>query len=147
MFARALFTALCCVAALAFTAIPAEAASPIKFTTIRYDSPGKDTRSNASLKAEYVTIKNTGSKARTLTGWTLRDASGHVYKFGTFKLGAGKSVKIRTGSGTNTSRNRYWGADNYVWNNTKDKATLRTAKGTKIDTCSWTTKDHGTKTC
>src|SRR5262245_47130526 len=116
----------------------AEAATyPLHFTRIYYDSPGKDDGSNASLNAEYVTIKNSSSKSRSLTGWTVRDKSGHVYKFGTFTLGAGKSVRIHTGKGTNTSTNRYWGSSAYIWNNTGDKAYLRTPGGVLKDSCSW----------
>jgi hypothetical protein len=69
-------------------ASPASAA--IKITKIYCDSPGADTGTNKSLNAEYVVIKNTGTTRKALTGWTLRDASKHVYKFPTFRLGAGK---------------------------------------------------------
>ncbi len=66
-----------------------------------------------------------------MTGWTLRDQSNHVYKFGTFKLGPGKSVTVRNGKGTNTSTTRYWGSSYYIWNNSGgDSATLRTSTGT-----------------
>jgi hypothetical protein len=42
-------------------ALPADAATTpvLQFTYIVYDSPGKDTRTNASLNAEYVRITNT----------------------------------------------------------------------------------------
>jgi hypothetical protein len=50
-----------------------------------------------------------GRKARLAgTGYTVRDKSNHVYKFDTFSLGAGKSVRIHTGTGTNTSTGRNW---------------------------------------
>src|SRR4051794_39756340 len=52
----------------------AEASSPLQFGKIQYDSPGTDSRSNSSLNAEYVTIKNVGSTNRSLTGFTVRDA-------------------------------------------------------------------------
>jgi hypothetical protein len=79
---------------------------------------------NYQLNREYVTIKNTGTTTRTLTGWTGLDPANHVYTFPTFKLGAGKSVKLHTGEGTNSSTNLYWGRGYYVWNNTGDKAIL-----------------------
>ena len=127
--------------------MPAEAASPIQFGTIRYNSPGTDRATNASVNGEYVIIKNRGTTARSLTGWTVRDAQRHVYKFGTFTLGAGKSVVLRTGKGTNTRAIRYWGSGWHVWNNTGDKAYLRTAAGTSIDTCAWTSAGPGYKIC
>jgi hypothetical protein len=110
---------------------------PLHFTKIYYNSPGSDTGSNTSLNAEYVTIKNTSTTTRALTGYTVRDKSNHVYKFGTFSLGAGKSVRIHTGKGTNTPTDRYWGRAAYVWNNTGDTAYLRNPAGTLRHTCSW----------
>ena len=79
---------------------PAQAASPITISGVQYDSPGSDLGGNRSLNAEWVRLTNRGSRATALTGWTLRDRANHVYRFGTFKLGAGKSVVIHTGRGT-----------------------------------------------
>ena len=127
-------------AGLAVTAAPAEAASPIQITRVYVNSPGADTGSSTSLNAEYVSIKNTASSTRSLTGYTLRDESRHVYTFGTFTLGPGKTVVVRTGKGTNTSTNRYWNKSWYVWNNSGgDSATLRTASGAYVDKCGWGT--------
>jgi Lamin Tail Domain len=55
-----------------------------------------------------VTITNTGTTTRTLTGWTVRDLANHVYTIPSFKLGAGKSVRLHTGKGTNSSTDLYW---------------------------------------
>lgn len=106
-------------------------------TAIYFDSPGKDTGSNASVNAEWVRIKNTTRTSRTLTGWTLHDASTHVYQFRTFHLGAGKTVRVHSGSGSDTGANLYW-HQGYVWNNTGDTATLRNAAGKRIDRCRYT---------
>jgi hypothetical protein len=119
--------------------IPAHAASPIKITRVYVNSPGSDTGENDSLNAEYIRIKNTGTTNRSLTGWTVRDESSHVYTFGTFTLKAGYSVTVRTGKGTNTASTRYWQKTWYVWNNSGDSARLRNASGTAIDSCSWGT--------
>ena len=121
--------------------------SPIRFGKIQYNPPGADLATNASRNGEYVAIKNLGTAARSLTGWTVRDAAGHVYKFGTFTLGVGKSVVLRTGKGTNTSTTRYWGSDHYIWNNAGDKAYLRTAAGTGMDYCAWASSGLGYKNC
>ena len=133
----ALAAALLWLLLLPFVAGPAQAASAVRIGTVQYDSPGSDTGSNASLNAEWVRITNHSSVTKTLTGWTLRDTSNHVYKFGTFKLGAGKSVRIHTGKGSNTSSDRYWGKGWYVWNNTHDKAILKNSAGTTVSTRSW----------
>jgi hypothetical protein len=147
MLARAIFAAAGCAALVAVSAVPAEAASAIQFGKIQYNSPGTDRATNLSVNGEYVIIKNLGTTARSLTGWTVRDAQNHVYKFGTFTLGARKSVVLRTGKGTNTSTTRYWGLGWHVWNNTGDKAILRTSAGTAIDSCAWTTAGLGYKNC
>lgn len=82
-------------------------------------------------------LKNTGNRAKSLTVWTLRDTAGHVYRFGTFKLRAGRTVTVHTGSGGNTGGHRYWDSDWYVWNNDGDRATLKNGSGSVIDRCSW----------
>ena len=104
---------------------------------IYYNSPGSDTRSNSSLNAEWVKITNSTSWSANLSGWTLTDASSHKYTFGRFTLGAGKSVYVHTGHGTNTSLNVYQDRSAYVWNNDKDTATLRKSTGTWVDSCSY----------
>ena len=126
---------------------PADAAGPVRMTYVQYDSPGTDTGSNKSLNGEWVRIKNFRSTRKNLTGWTLRDTSHHVYRFGTFRLPAGASVRIHTGKGTNTRTNRYWGASWYVWNNTGDKAILRNKSGTTVDTCKWGSNGSGGIRC
>jgi len=62
-------------------AVPAFAANPIQFARIQYDSPGKDTGSNASLNGELFQLKNSGHGTINLKNWTVRDAQNHVYKF------------------------------------------------------------------
>jgi Lamin Tail Domain len=119
------------------TAGQADATSPVRISTVQYDSPGSDTGSNYSLNGEWVRITNYSNTRKSLTGWTLRDTSSHVYQFGTFSLGAGKSVRIHTGRGSNTVADRYQGRGAYVWNNTGDKAILRNGSGTTVSVRSW----------
>jgi len=110
---------------------------PIRFSRIVYNSPGADTGSNSSLNAEWARITNFTAKARKLTGWTVRDISGHIFHFPTYTLRAGASVKIHTGRGANTRTDLYWRQDNYVWNNDGDTAILKNAAGVRIDLCKW----------
>lgn len=123
----------------------ASATSTIQLGRIQYNAPGTDTTSN--VNGEYVVIKNLGSRGVSLTGWTLRDAQNHVYKFGTFTLGGGKTVVVHTGKGANTSTVRYWGLGWHVWNNTGDTAYLRNSAGVLADTCAWTSSGTGYKYC
>jgi hypothetical protein len=101
---RVIVAAVCGLAMLAL--VPAAGAA-IKINKIYFDSPGSDTGLNSSLNAEWIRLKNTGSTGRYLTGWTIRDTSGHVYRFGTYRLRAGYTVRVHTGSGSNTRLNRY----------------------------------------
>jgi hypothetical protein len=119
------------------TASPAQAAGSVHLSEIYYNSPGSDTRTNASLNGEWVKITNSTTRAASLTGWTVTDASSHAYKFGIYTLCAGKSVYVHTGKGTNTSVNRYQNRSAYVWNNDRDTATLRRSTGSWVDGCSY----------
>jgi len=130
--------ALVTVFAMVVPAAPAFAA--IRITKVYVNSPGSDTGSNKSLNNEYITLKNTGSKARRLTGWTIRDSGAdHSYRFGTYRLRAGRRVTIHTGRGADTRRHRYWDMDWYVWNNDGDRARLRKRSGVLVDGCRWGT--------
>ncbi|MFF4042125.1 lamin tail domain-containing protein [Streptomyces sp. NPDC001816] len=146
---RAALPALAGAALLTGTLLstPAQAAGGVHIHHVWFDSPGPDNRSNTSLNAEWVQIKNSGSSAVSLKGWILKDASNHKYVFPNVKIGAGKYMKIHTGSGSDTASNKYQGRRAYVWNNDKDTATLTKASGTKVDSCSWTTRDPSDVYC
>ncbi|GAA4416906.1 lamin tail domain-containing protein [Actinokineospora soli] len=118
-------------------ATAAEAAGGVVIYRAYYDSPGSDTGTNASLNAEYIILKNTSTTTKTITGWTLRDRAGHIYKFPTTTIGASRLLYIRTGKGTNVAGTRYWNRTWYVWNNTGDTAYLRNTAGTLIHSCGW----------
>ena len=139
---RALLVA-CLVAASGLLVVtPAQAApATVYIYKVYYNSPGSDTGSNSSLNAEYVVIKNGDDVSHSVSGWTVRDAAGHIYTFGSLRLGAGKRAIIHTGKGTSyttsASTHLYWGRSWYVWNNTGDKVILRRADGSLKDTCSY----------
>jgi hypothetical protein len=118
---------------------PAEAVTPpLRFHGAQYDSPGSDTRSNTSLNNEWVSLINSGSAAVNLNHYTIRDKANHVYTFGNVTIaGKGGRLWLHTGKGTNTTKNRYWGSGNYIWNNDGDTAYLRNASGRAVDNCSW----------
>ncbi|MGV2917976.1 lamin tail domain-containing protein [Streptomyces alfalfae] len=147
--APAVLTATALAAAL-LAASPASAASHqggLHLGHIQYDSPGRDTRSNASLNAEWVNIHNNTRSPIQLKGYKLKDNTGYTYTFGSYKIGAGKTVKVRTGKGADASGVRYWGRSGYVWNNTGDKARLLKPSGALKDSCSWSRAGSGHVSC
>lgn len=123
----------------ATSALPAEASNPtLHFSYAVPNSPGSDTGSNASLNGEWVRLNNSSrTTSYNLKGYTIRDRSHHVYTFGRFTLKPRASVTVHTGSGKNSSTNRYWGKSWYVWNNSGDTAYLRNSSGKAKDSCGW----------
>jgi hypothetical protein len=110
---------------------PVPAAGSVQFTKIQYHGPG-------GLNNEWARLTNRTAKTVSLSGWTVKDASGSTYTFtGNYSLGARASVTVHTGSGANTASSRYWGRSGYIWNNGGDTATLRAGAKT-IDSCKWT---------
>jgi hypothetical protein len=144
-----LFTGLLSV----LQATPAFAAAPVRIAAAYYDPNNPaGAASNAQLNMEYIVIHNYSSQAKALGGWTLRDLKrptkpAHVYRFGTYKLGAGKTVRIHTGKGTNTATDRFWGLTFYVWGDDGDTATLKNSAGVTVSKCSWTSTDTSPKYC
>ncbi|MFK0223911.1 lamin tail domain-containing protein [Streptomyces vinaceus] len=134
-------------AAVALLPGQAHAAGTLRIAKVWYDSPGSDTGTNTSLNGEWVQITNGTSAAVNIKGWTLSDASNHVYTFATYTLGAGKTVTVKTGKGTNTATALYQQRAAYVWNNDKDTATLRRADKTIHHTCTYNSTRYDYKTC
>ncbi|WP_433498972.1 lamin tail domain-containing protein [Sphaerimonospora sp. CA-214678] len=134
--------------AVPLAAGPAQAARPtVQITKIHYDSPGSDRGGNRSLNAEYITIRNNTKKKVSLKGWTIRDKANFRYTFGNVSLKPGKKLTLRTGQGRNGTATVYWNRRWYVWNNDRDKAYLRDAKGKLVDSCSYTGTRRGYTTC
>ncbi|MFG2865023.1 lamin tail domain-containing protein [Streptomyces sioyaensis] len=103
---------------------------------IQYDSPGRDDRSNRSLNAEYVTVKNNSHRPVNLRGWTLSDRSGNTYRFGNLWLNGHGQVRVHTGIGRDTRWDVYQDRRNYVWDD-NDTATLRNDHRRIVDIESW----------
>ncbi len=133
--------------------VRAARAANLSIAAVYYDPyAGPDPDTNAGRNKEYVVIRNGGSSAARLTGWTIRDlarpgVAAHVFKFPAFRLRPGHTVRIHTGRGSNTRTDLYWGLTVYVWGDDSDKATLKNKSGGTVDTCSWTTADTSPKFC
>ena len=115
-------------------ASPALASGPVKISKIHYAQTG------TNLNSEYIVFKNTSSSAVQLKGWEIISApstDNQHYFFPRTKIRAGKTVTLYTGGGTNARGKRYWGATSARWNNDGDKAVLKDASGTTVDTCQY----------
>lgn len=123
--------------AVAAQAAPARLKPKVAISEIFYNSPGSDNRSNASLNGEWIQLHNTTGHAVSLTGWTIRDTSSHVFEFGRYSLRAHGFVKVHTGHGKRAAAKRFWNRGAYVWNNDGDTATVKTASGTRETRCSY----------
>lgn len=113
------------------TLTPTPLPSDLYIFEVEHSPPGPD------LDNEYVLIENQGAGGQDMTGWTLRDDQGHAYFFpADFVLSGGASVRVWTGSGTDTTTDLYWGLADPVWGS-QDTAYLYDDIGETIDWLSW----------
>ena len=84
---------------------------------------------------DYVMLKNMTSATIDLTGWWLKaeNQSGRYDFPSGFKLGAGQTVNVRSGVGTNSATNLYMGLPFSLWTVTNNCAYLRDSNGTLQD--------------
>jgi hypothetical protein len=97
----------------------AAAATCVKFVASNFDAPGNDNEA-ANLNGEWVRIKNVCSSAKAIGGWKIHDyGKKHTFSFPSgVSIGAGKTITLYSGVGTNSSSKRYWGRTyGAIWNN------------------------------
>jgi micrococcal nuclease len=93
------------------------------------DAPGDD-RENPN--GEYVVLSNDGTDPLAIGNWTVSDEAGHSYTFPTdATVPASGSVRLYSGSGTDTATEYYRG-DDPIWNNDGDTVTVRAENGTVV---------------
>lgn len=113
------------------------ATGDIRVGFIRYDADGND---NENLNDEWVEIVNQGSTEVDLTGWVVKDESAsHRYNFPNgFTIGAGSTVRLHTGCGTDTSTFLYWcNTGSAIWNNGGDTVFILDPNGNIVDAKSY----------
>ena len=97
-----------------------------------------------TLNDEYIEFTNTGSADEDMTGWTLENGDGDTYTFPDgFTLTAGGTVRVHTGTGTDSSTDGdlYWGAATFRWDNDADTAALYDDGGSLVRETSWSLPD------
>ncbi|MBU0595320.1 lamin tail domain-containing protein, partial [Candidatus Bipolaricaulota bacterium] len=111
---------------------PAPETTRVEFVwPFHYDADGDDA---VNLTDEYFALQNTGSQPIDLSGWTVSNERGAVFRFPAgFTLALGAVVTIHSGTGTNSASILYWHAGAPVWSDTSDIAVLRDASGLIID--------------
>ena len=144
--------AACALSTIASGTHSADAAlPPLKFGAFAAAPRGNDLPvSNTKLNTEWIQLTNTTTRAINLTGYTVRDnGDNHIFRFPrNFVLGAKKTVTIRTGRGTASATNQYFGkTTQYVWNNTGDTARLVNSRGAVTHRCTYTKALSGMKYC
>jgi competence protein ComEC len=99
----------------------------VAITEVHADAAGDDAE---NLADEYVVVTNRGTESVDFSGWVLTDESGARYTFPSDTvLDPGDSLTVRTGDGTDTATELYWGAGRPVWNNDGDTVTLLRSDG------------------
>jgi len=99
-----------------------------------YDAAGND---HYNLNDEYIVLKNIGGTSINLERWVMKDKENHTYVFPSFELLPGATVTIRTGSGTNTATDLYWGSKRAIWNNKGDTVYLYGPNNNLVATKGW----------
>ena len=102
----------------------------LEVAEINADAEGDD---RENLTGEYVVFENTGDEPIDLSGWTVEDEAARSYAFPQgFALEAGATVTLRSGSGTDTDTELYWGSGSPIWNNDGDTVILTTDDGERV---------------
>lgn len=101
-------------------------------------------RAKGGAGREYVTIKNTGRKTVSLSGFALRDGADHTLKFRSTKLKAGAKLKVITGcreghrSAVRRGSSYYVCRKNEVWDDAGDTVELLGKGGGLLATKTYT---------
>jgi competence protein ComEC len=92
---------------------------------------------DGALNDEYVCFTNGGVSSQDMTDWEVQDEVAHTYTFPAFTLGPGSTVKLHTGSGSNTATDLYWNRGSWVWNNDHDTVYLYDNAESLVDSYSY----------
>jgi hypothetical protein len=99
----------------------------VVIVTISYSGSG------STEPDEYVEIRNDGSAAAQLSGWTLSDIANHVFTFPSFLMAPGQACRVYTNQYHPESCGFTYGSDSAIWNNSGDCAYLRDSDGNLVD--------------
>ena len=101
----------------------------ITITNANFVAPSPE---KENLNEEWVEVANNGTIDENLAGWLIQDQQNHTYSFPDFNLKAGATVKIHSGTGSNSDEDLYWNRSTSIWNNDGDLVTLIDTSGIVI---------------
>jgi len=147
--------------ALGVAASSKQAEHGVRFTKIAFNPKGEDTGTNKHLNREYIVIRNDTNHRKNIGGWMVRDFGGkHVYEIQRrLILGPDDMLRLHTGRGGPVgvclelecngpvAHYRYWGLDEYVWDNDRDRARLVRPDGSRADRCGYGLAARSPKRC
>lgn len=96
---------------------------------IQADAPGTE---SDDLDKEFVAFRNDGKAPLVISGWTVSEGDDNQYTFQDVTLDPGHTIRLRTGAGSDTESDAYWGLESPVWNNDGDAVTVRDTTGTIV---------------
>lgn len=99
----------------------------LEVASVHEDAAGND---HENKNDEYLVFENTGSVNLDIGGWIVYDEAEHSYRVpsGT-TVGAGSTITLYTGSGTDSDTALYWGSDSAIWNNGGDTTVVENDAG------------------
>lgn len=97
--------------------------------TLQYNAPGPE---YDNLDDEYVEFENAGNAPLDLDGRVVWEGDDSEYEFQDVTLGPGETIRLRTGIGSDTSSDLYWGLESPVWNNDGDTLEVRDETGAVV---------------
>lgn len=112
---------------------------PFVIDQVRFDAPGAD---NNNLNGEWVVIRNAGPKRASLRDYVIgADANRLIFSKHRW-VGAGDSIRVRMGRGSNKADTIYWKQSSEVLRNQGSRVTLRSPSREIVDCHAW-----GDKAC
>jgi micrococcal nuclease len=102
---------------------------------------------NRRLNEQTVTIRNIGSKAISIKGWTIIEQRGRRFHFPAATLRPQQQLVLHTGRGRDHGRQLYWRRTRPVWRAPHDRARLLDRDGKTIQSCAWHHRGAGVRDC
>ena len=102
----------------------------LEVAEINADAEGDD---RENLNDEFIVFENPGEEPLDVSGWTVSDAAGQTYTIASgVTIEPGETLTLRTGSGTDTDTELYWGSGSPIWNNDGDTIIVTTDEGDRV---------------